>query len=292
LSSRLRLYFDAFGQSIEFIDCADLAAGFRSILRGWSVCEADDPPDTPYLSFRRQDGRYLWNSKLVPVPSDWRKSPPRTPEQAVYEFHYYFFDWFVARYPSMFCLHAAAIDFPPGLAVFPSVQRTGKSTLATELARRRLTVFCDDVLPIEIQEHSGMALGILPRVRLPLPANATENHRAFVAERQALSSKRWAYLALKDRELAPFGAKREICAIVSLERSSQSRRADLTDLPIAAAVALVIDRNFAKHIPPGTIFDDLCDLASSVRCLRLSYSDVEDAAQLLIREFGGFVGSR
>lgn len=284
---RLRLYFDAFGQSLEFIDCPDLAEGFKSILRGWRVRVAEDASDPPFISFRRANGRFIWSSDFFPTPPDWRQRPPRTTEQAVYLFHYYFFDWFVARHPDLFCLHAAAIEFPDGVAVFPSIQRAGKSTLTTELARRGLTVFCDDVLPVEVKSRQAMALGILPRLRLPLPENASADYRAFVAERRALSSHRWAYLAMKESELAPFGRRQSICAIVSLDRASRRRPAELSTLPISAAVALTIDRNFAKHFPPTIIFEDFFELASTVHCLKLSYSDVEDAAEVLVRDVGG-----
>jgi len=264
-----------------------MATGFCSILRGWAICECNEAGDEPFISFRRDSNGFRWDSTLFPAPAQWKRHPPQTAASAVYDFHYFFFDWFAAKRPDLFLLHAAAVSFPPGLVIFPSVRRAGKSTLVCELARRGLTVFCDDVLPMEIRGHSGMALGILPRLRLPLPTSAGEDYRAFVAARQGLSRWRWVYLALQDGELAPFGEMLPIAAIVALSRSPRQRPAKLSELPLAAALRAVIDRNFAEEIPPATIFDELREIAVSARCFQLDYSDVEDAAQCLVAEFGG-----
>jgi hypothetical protein len=287
LPSRRKLHFAAFGRSVEFVDCLEMADGFRSILRGWDVAEVPcTNGDVPAISFHRDDDRHLWVSKEQATPRRWKAHPPRTPEQAVCDFHYYFVNWFCRENPDLFCLHSAAVEFAAGLVVFPGVQRAGKSTLSAALARAGHTVFCDDVLPIEAGSHAGLALGLLPRLRLPLPANVSPRFRSFVAERSSLSRSHFVYLALRDAEIAPFGRTRPVCGVVSLARSPRAIATQLHPLPVATTLKHLIQQNFAESIPSLTLFEDLHDLAVKARRFELRYADLEEASRLLTDEFG------
>ncbi len=76
----------------------------------------------------------------------------------------------------LLCLHAAGVEMGEALLVLPSGRRAGKSTLTAELARRGHRVFSDDILALQLDANGvaiGLATGISPRLRLPLPAEAT-----------------------------------------------------------------------------------------------------------------------
>ena len=66
-------------------------------------------------------------------------------------------------------LHAGAVAMGNRLIAITGPKRAGKSTLIARLcAEPDLQIFCDDVLPISPQGE-GVALGVAPRLRLPLP---------------------------------------------------------------------------------------------------------------------------
>ena len=63
-----------------------------------------------------------------------------------------------------------------------------------------------------------MALGIAPRLRLPLPAAASSAFHAFVEVHRGLSDHESLYLALPPALLAPYGTTAPIGAVVLLDR--------------------------------------------------------------------------
>lgn len=279
------LHFAPLGRTIEFRACPEMADGFRSIMRGWDVVEQAAGSAQPLVTFCHVDGQYLWQSEELPAPRSWRKRPPRGAFEAVCDFHYYFLDWIAAEHRLMFCVHAGAVEFDKGLVVFPCVQRAGKSTLAGYLAYTGRRVFCDDVLLVDAAKREGIALGLLPRLRLPLPGTIAEGYRNFVVERAGLSDKRHVYLALREGELAPFGTHCRIAAIVILSRES-GRRATLQPLSLATAVKQLIDQNFAVQMPVVETFEQLHKLAAAVPRFSLCYDDLAEASALLATEFG------
>jgi hypothetical protein len=286
------LRFEDFGLAVEFVDCRDMAEAFLSIVRGWSVTEVTGAVAPLSISFRRQGGRYAWISNSVPAPHRWKEHPPRTPAQAACDFHYHFLNIFARQNPKLFCLHSAAADFTEGLVVFPGVQRAGKSTLSVQLARSGPRVFCDDVLPLEGGTHEGLAMGILPRLRLPMPGTASSDFHAFVSERAGLSSDRWHYVSLREREIASFGEKRAVCGVVRLARVQTYRPAALAPLSEGGALKALIEQNFGDATAPLTIFEDLRDLVCKARCFELTYGDLDEASRLLVAEFGGAGGQQ
>jgi hypothetical protein len=284
LANRLSLHFGPLGQTVEFVDCPDMADGLLSILCGWTITEAAH--QAPAVTFQHERGRYLWRSETRPAPDFWRRHPPRSAVEAICDFHYCFLGWYAADNPGLFCLHAAAVEFAEGLVVFPCVMRAGKSTLTAELARLGHRVYCDDVLPIQMGSHAGFSLGILPRLRRPLPPGVSSDYRAFVEARWGLSNERYVYLKLGEDELAPLGWTMPVRGVVNLERLPGYRPTKLNPLPVATALKKLIHQNFAKTIPPVAMFEDLHRLAGEARCLDLTYSDVADAAAKLIETFG------
>src|SRR3546814_15265532 len=97
------------------------------------------------------------------------------------------------------------------LFAFPAPGRTGKSTLTAQLAASGARIFSDDVLPLDVTTACAGALGIEPRLRLPLPAACSHGFQRWFARRKTLTNSRYAYIGLPRSgpgAPAPLGAER------------------------------------------------------------------------------------
>jgi hypothetical protein len=197
---------------------------------------------------------------------------------------------FVDEDPSLLCLHCAAIEIAGKLIVFPNSVRAGKSTLVARLASLGLRVFADDALPIGGPREYGMALGIAPRLRWPLPRETSEDFCAFVAKSGGPRDRRYRYLALAPELLAPHGLRAPIGAIVMLDRR---RTGDAALLPVARGACLqqLLEQNFASGAEPVATLDRLRTLLDHAGCFSLTYSDVEVAARVIRDRFHDMPGA-
>ena len=160
-------------------------------------------------------------------------------------------------------LHSGAVLIEDKLTVLLGTYRAGKSLLTAHFAAFGFKVFTDDVIPIV--KGQGMALGIQPRLRLPLPV-VSDYFRKFVERETSVSDRRYAYLK---HPKAYFGDKADIGRFVIIERGPPgiSRTDARKDLGL---------RNFAK----GNIKKEMERLAQ-IPAYRLSYEDPVDAIKLI-----------
>lgn len=280
--------FGAYKAPIGFDDCDELLTGFRSILRGWDISEVPPDPSIPSaIRFSKRKGRHRWRSTRLPPPDDWTPHGPKKIIDAVADFHYRFLDWHSQEFTDQFCLHCAAVRMNDGLVIFPSVQKSGKSTIVVELAMRGYRVYCDDVLPVDTKTFHGIAMGIVPRIRLPVPPSVSPQHKEFVESRIGLSDRFAAYLNLRDGELANFGESGEIRAVLLLDRQTEPMLAQLSSARRALALSKLINQNYAKHMSPQLIFDGMLGIVDNAELRSLEFSDVSDAADLIEQKFGG-----
>lgn len=282
---RLRVALSGLARPLEFVDCPELAHGFAAILRGWDVhaVPLEGGPE-PLASFRLRGGVYEWTSG--PPSPEWARKPPATMFEAICDLHYELIDWFLEENPSHMCLHCAAVQFGSGLVVFPSPRRAGKSTLVLQLAAAGgCRVFGDDVLPVEPGTGHGMALGILPRVRLPLPGTIREETGTFLESRKGPGDRHYQYVGLAESELAPFGAVSPVRGLVLLDRRG-SGPAEMTPVSEGEMLKLIIRRNFADEVPAPDLFDRLAALTAAAGRWRLRYADGRQASAALAEAFG------
>ena len=101
--------------------------------------------------------------------------------------------------PDLLCLHAAAVVFGDRLVMFPNQRRAGKSLLTATLARHGHAVFTDDFVPLAVDPEtrviSGVANGIAPRLRLPLPDTLTAEHADWINAHITTRNKQYGYLS-------------------------------------------------------------------------------------------------
>ncbi len=275
----------AFGWTVAFTGCPEVAEHLESILYGWRLRRPSSATWTPDAHVRRTKAGFVWRSAVMAKPELWDAHPPVSAMQAVCDVHDVLFDWFLAANPRHLCLHAAAVRIGESLICFPSVQRAGKSTLCVALAARGHTIYCDDVLPVEPKCDFGVALGIAPRLRKPLPRSFGANLSRFVARRAGPSDRRWTYVNLGPGELAPLGESAPIGAFVLLQRGASRARFEAVSRSVMLEEILL--QNFARKLPPVEILDRLLRLTGGVPCYRLRYGSAAGAARLLERTFSG-----
>ena len=189
-----------------------------------------------------------------------------------------------AENPARFCFHCGAADFAGRLVVFPSRARAGKSTLIARLAAAGHAIFCDDILPVSEDDCHGVALGIAPRLRLPLPAGCSKDFRIFVESHAAVSDGRYLYLRPPGEGLAPRNSLAPLGAIVLLDRRD-SGPALLGRASRAEVLRALIVQNFARAAPSSALLDRMHAIMDRLPRLILRYSDLEEAVELLEQVF-------
>lgn len=186
---------------------------------------------------------------------------------------------FLIDQPELIGLHCGSVLLGDQLVLFPASHRAGKSTLSAAFACAGHRVFGDDVLGLSVNGE-GVALGVAPRLRLPLPASLPKTFTDFVAAHCGPGDDRYQYLALPETQLARHGERAPVGAIVLLEREAG---ASASLLPLAPGDGLLqlLCQNFAEDWPIEPLFAPLLDLVRRVPCWLLRYSDPLEAVDVV-----------
>jgi hypothetical protein len=271
---------------LAFAGCDPVVEDLHTILRGWEVREVDAGRGEALVRLTRTRKGYLRVSPWSRTPTKCREAFRTHNTDALFGVHYDLLRWYVDAQRSRPCLHSAAVRFESGLVVFPNTTKAGKSTLAIRLAIAGHQVFSDDWLPIVQPGNRGLALGILPWLRLPAPAAAREEFRAFLKDRRGPRNRRWIYVDLQDDELACHGSLAPISGLVLLERQARGP-ARLAPVTKDRMLSELILQNYAQQVPCAEVFDALHALADGVGGYCLTYASLPDAVRELQYAFGG-----
>lgn len=271
---------------VRFTDCEELIEAVRAILPGWTledVTGAGGP--RPILRMRRTRKGYRRVSRWKNRPSLVREKIRSTVVGALCGFHFELIDWYAEEHPDELCLHAAAARFGEGLVVFPALARAGKSVLTVTLASQGVRIYGDDVVPIDVRTRRGVALGIVPRLRPPLPLDLSPRLRAFVRAHAGPGFRNRLYVTVPPASLAPLGETAPVHGIVLLERGDEGP-ARIEEVDPAEALETLILQNFSLETPTDRVLDALHAVVLGARCRRVRYRRSEEAAALLHAEFG------
>lgn len=272
------LMFADMVQPVLLRDCGELLPRLPLVFPGWPVDTLAESESHPVLELSRDGDEYRlqghWlNEHLV------RHEPVDALCALVAEV----MRAYVRQDDQQLCLHAAAVELGGRLVVFPSQYRAGKSILSACCAAAGTRLFCDDILPLGLPRGDGIAPGLAPRLRLPLPDNLDQQSRQFITERTSLSGKRYAYLDLGDG-LTARGEHLPIGAFVLLERQAGART-ELAPIDEADVLAQVVWQNFAREAQAPLILEVLSRVTTQAGRFRLRYDRAEDAVALLQQQF-------
>lgn len=275
------LAFDGLSRPVALVGCAELLEPMAAVLSGWRIeALSGSGARTPAITIASTPAGYRRLSPWLSKPAVFVD-----PLDAVCDFVVDLIKAYLADHPSLLCLHCAAAAFERGLVLFPSGYRAGKSTLAVTLAAHGVRLFSDDVLPIETSDNHGVAPGILPRLRLPLPENTNDRMRRFVRERAGPKNARYHYIALSEDELAPLGASAPVIGIVTLQRD-RATRPELVETGKSEMVKTGILQNFARKVPAAEIVEHVYEITRDARCFTLRYARAEETVPVLEAAFG------
>jgi Coenzyme PQQ synthesis protein D (PqqD) len=191
-----------------------------------------------------------------------------------------------AEHPNLICLHAAAVAMNGRLVVFPNVQRAGKSTLSAALAQAGHALFSDDVVPLSFTRDGhakGYAMGIAPRLRLPLPEALGQGFRDWAEAVGGPRNRQYMYLALAAQpprgELLPLGA------FVILDRQESPVDARLEPVGPDVAMDALLFQNFTRDRHSGDILRAIAATLADRPSFRLTYHNLDDAVACLGSQF-------
>ena len=190
---------------------------------------------------------------------------------------------FCNQYRGCLGLHCGAVQINGHLVVLTGPARAGKSTLISRLtAEPDMTVFCDDILPV-LDDGLAFGLGLAPRLRLPLPEGVTDAFRAHVDAYLGPADRRYGYLC--GPNVAPHGTRAPVRAFIVLARGTDLP-AQLHRMEPTEAVQHLVRQNISAPGEGTEHFDQVTRMAERLLCLKMVYSDLEDAVDLLRRAFG------
>jgi hypothetical protein len=192
------------------------------------------------------------------------------------------------EHPNRLFLHAAGAMIGGKLWLFPGAGTTGKSFMSVQLARHGARLFSDDVVPVDLKTCTGYAMGIEPRLRLPLPDAMDDEPRRWTQEHLSLRDDGAGYVALGPQgadRLAPQGTACPVGGIVLIDRDADSPPS-LEPLPRADVLKLMIVQNFGAKLPAATLVAGLARLVENLPCWRLRFAGGEAGIALLREKLG------
>lgn len=184
--------------------------------------------------------------------------------------------------PRLICLHAAGVALSGQLVVFPNVRRAGKSTLSVALARAGHRVFSDDVVPLSFPSDGpavAQALGIAPRLRLPLPTSLPADFRSWAETVPGPRNRQYHYLPLADQPV--HGEQLPVGAFVLLDRRDVLTPASLTPVSPDTAMDALLHQNFTRDRHSGAVLEAMAATLAATPVWQLTYTDLDAAVRCL-----------
>lgn len=274
----MRIHFEGLAGPVEFIEAGQLLPVLERLLRGWpfKLEESAVSSCAPLLKVECGDCDYV-------VSVAWREEAyaETTLVGTLSTFFVDLVEAYVRSDPARMCLHCAAVEIDEGLVVFPAASRAGKSTLTARLAAGGHHVFTDDLLVLDPQAEAGMALGIPPRLRLPLPKGLDAGFIRFLCAHAGEKDADYLYLDLPGNLQASFGERAPLRAVVLLERSEERVEARLEPVAAARAMRLLVGQSLASAGLSPKVLQAFHQLIGRLSCLQLSYHSLEEAVALL-----------
>ena len=250
---------------------------FRRVVHGWPLSEKNDT-FSAFAEVRATQTRWVIE---FPWP-DKQKTRKHDPINAICDLIVEL-NWSRLRQNNeLMCLHAAGLQMGNSLLVLPSRRRAGKSTLSAELARRGHHVFTDDILAVQLNSSGvadGLATGVAPRLRLPLPAGASPAFSRWVEKDPGPANAQYKYLT--SAPVAEYGQACPIGGIVTLERVEDDIDPVFSEIDIGEILPILIYQNFGRFANAQRILSVFSAIAQELPCLKLTYGNFERAADLL-----------
>lgn len=190
---------------------------------------------------------------------------------------------YIAAHDDMRALHCGAVGMGGRMVLLSGQGHAGKSTLVARLGHEQgIVIYCDDVLPIR-SDGMAVALGVPPRLRLPLPASAHAGFRQYVQSRTRLRDDACAYHT--SPATAPHGTQARPEVLLLLKRAPGAAPAFHALSPDMAASAMLA-QDMSLQADGLAHIDRVAAMARTMICATFVYDDLEEATQMLVGLFG------
>ncbi|MDO5658203.1 MAG: PqqD family protein [Paracoccus sp. (in: a-proteobacteria)] len=276
------LQFEGLSGPVRLERAAQVGEGLRRVLHGWPHQKTTKARAEPVSTVTRDGATFTVASPWLDEP--FQNLPAASAVCAVLaDISEAFFD---AR-PGLPVLHCGAFETGGRLIALTGHAHAGKSTLMARItAETDLITYCDDILPLDA-DGNGMALGAAPRLRLPLPATVSGVFRAHVGTYRGPHDDEYCYVCAPT--VAAHGRRAPLAALIVLDRRADAPAA-LHEVSQEETIHHLLTQNMGEFATAGQGYAHARDLAERLICLRLVYSDLEDAVALLRRAFVGHEG--
>ncbi len=280
----LDVVFQGMDAPLRLHGAKDVFALLPKVAVGWPFdCRAADLGAVPFFSIRSvpEDPLFLCQSHVEAKPARLLD-----PVNAVCDAMAALALALPARDDRLICLHAAGVAMAGRLVVFPSVRRAGKSTLSVALARAGHALYGDDVLPLSFSIENrvrGHAMGIAPRLRVPLSDTLPGDFREWVDRVDGPRNRQYKYLALARQPL--HGMSLPVGAFVILDRQDDPVAAHLSPVTPDIAMDALLHQNFTRDRHSADILRAIATILSAQPVFRLVYADLSDAVECLETAF-------
>lgn len=250
--------------------------GLCDTLHGWSHCPSRG--GTPFCTVRAGHRGYTVDSDFLDTP--FEDLPLASAVCAVIAD---MSEAYIEAHTDMRALHCGAVRIGGCMVLLCGEGHAGKSTLVARLGVEQGTsIYCDDVLPIR-SSGAAVALGVPPRVRVPLPDSASAGFKRFVQDRASLRDDGCAYVACP--AVVPHGTEAWPEALLLLQRTpGAAPKLHAVSPDEAAAAMLAQDLSFQAdglaHI------ERVAAMANGMLCATFVYDDLDAAAEMLRTVFG------
>lgn len=279
--STVNLQYGKLNQAISFRGCSNLVGLLEKISNGVPMQRLKEVElQVPQIFVSWADGGYKRESAWLSDSSFFEDAVDAVGDLTVDLMH-----GLVNASPNALCLHCAAVEFVDGLYIFPMTYRAGKSLMSTYLSTIGARLYTDDALIVAPEDNLGIATGLYPRLRLPLPEHLDNHFKNIVKSRSLLHNRRYCYVGLNSEEMVPYGTSAPIKGVILLYRE-EVNKPTLEPVGKKEAIKEVILRNFARNNSAVDIVDRVSSIVNNAKCYKLSYEQVPGAARLLMQNFG------
>ena len=283
MSNTTSLRFREISSPVVLEDAEALVPAIKTVFPGWGWQRLSRRSPIPAgISFTRHGDKFQRHSQWVE-----KIDLDDDPADAMCNFVSDIIDTYIEEHPGILGIHASAIRFGATLIVIPSTHRSGKSLLTTHLINQGGVLFSDDVLLLSKRGHYGIATGIAPRLRLPVPVEKGSTLPDFLSQAGMCSNQRYGWVNLHPGQVAKLGSKAKIQTLLLLDRQeNQNMQPKLAPVSNAEALARLIRRGFSLDSGAGEVLARLSAIVKQAKCYQLSYDSAQQAAIRLKDQFG------
>lgn len=269
------------GPCLRLVDAEQLLPTLHQAMPGWPFVPCENQDVAPEIGVWRHPDGYWQEAPALPEGM-LLDTPTGTACSVIADVA----GAYLHKHSELVGLHCGSVEINGQLVIFPDAHRAGKSTLTAAFAAAGYRVFGDDVLAVTYSGQ-GIALGIAPRLRLPLPAQLDPKFQDFVASHLGPHDHRYGYLALNEQQLASHGTQCPIGGILLFDRDETLTEPQLTALQPGEGLWQLLQQNFAEHESDQALIQRFLPMLQEVPCFLLRYREAYEAAQWVGKRWVG-----